>query len=221
MGDETTGNAHNVSHITTGVGGPKLFKALAAFQATRPTAVMDGVNPHFKSKYAGLASVTEAARGACEFGLAVPQLVHGDVVITVLGHESGEWLRTETRIIATKNNVHGYGSGITYARRYALSAILGIVADEDDDGNAAVETSRKAKHSKDFKDGGLKWIFPKLKELGLEYEVVSRYTEAYRKGRLSAMDKAEVERLLVGLSDGRSVTRKHFNAWIANNPEGS
>jgi len=84
-----------------------------------------------------------------------------------------------------------------------------------------VETSRKAKHSKDFKDGGLKWVFPKLKELGLEYEVVSRYTEAYRKGRLSAMDRAEVERLLVGLSDGRSVTRKHFNEWIANNPEGS
>lgn len=199
-----------------GRGGPDLFKALAAFQGARPTAKMDGVNPHFKSKYATLASVTDAARGAAEHGLSVVQLVCADVVTTMLCHSSGQFVSTETRIVAGKDSAHGYGSGITYARRYALSAILGIVADEDDDGNAAVEAQRKAKHSKDFKEDKTKFMWPRLKELGLDSELVNDYAVTFKKKRLSALSKEEVERLLTGLSDGRSVISKHFKQWRAD-----
>jgi len=196
-----------------GRGGPALFKALAAFQATKPMAKMDGVNPHFKSKYATLASVTDAARGAAVFGLSVPQLVDGGVLITMLCHSSGEYLESASRIIASKDNVHGYGSGITYARRYALSAVLGIVADEDDDGNAAVEAQRKAKHSPDFKEDKTKFMWPRLKEIGLDPALVNDYVVAVKNKRLSALSREEVDRLISGLSDGRSVTSKHFNEW--------
>lgn len=194
-------------------GGAHLFKALCQFQASKPSAKMDGVNPHFKSKYATLKSVMDVAREATQFGLSVTQLVGADSVTTVLAHSSGQSISTETRIVASRDNVHGYGSGITYAKRYALSAILGIAADEDDDGNAAMEARRKAKHSEDFKNGDTKFMFARLKQLKLEYEEVSAYTEKCRKGKLSSMDRQEVTRLLDGLSDGRSAIRKHFNEW--------
>ena len=137
--------------------GPELFKAIAAFQATKPKAAMDGTNPHFRSRYATLESVTDTARQATKHGLSVIQLVNGDKVVTMLCHESGEYVQSSTRVMASKQNAHGYGSGITYARRYALAAILGIVADPDDDGNAAVSSPPEKKEAFDDVpfDGGV------------------------------------------------------------------
>ena len=137
--------------------GPELFKAIAAFQATKPKAAMDGKNPHFRSRYATLESVTDTARQATKHGLSVIQLVNGDEVITMLCHESGEYVQSCTRVMASKQNAHGYGSGITYARRYALASILGIVADPDDDGNAAVNSPPPKKEAFDDVpfDGGV------------------------------------------------------------------
>ena len=59
------------------------------------------------------------------------------MVETVLAHESGEWISGELLLPLTKADAQGVGSAITYGRRYGLAAIVGIVADEDDDGNAA------------------------------------------------------------------------------------
>jgi len=199
-----------------GRGGPRLFKALAEFQATGPKAKMDAVNPHFKSKYATLASVLDAARPMTGFGLSVPQLVNNDVVITMLCHNSGEYIETVTRIVITKDNAHGYGAGVTYARRYALSAILGICNEEDDDGNGAIERRRKAKHSQDFKEDKTKFMWPRLKELGFDQREVNDYVVTFKKKRLSALNKEEVDRLIDGLSDGRSVVSKHFKEWKFN-----
>ena len=199
-----------------GRGGPELFKALAAFQKTKPVAKMDAVNPHFKSKYATLASVTDAAQGAAAHGLSVVQLVGVDTITTMLCHVSGQYVSTETPILATKDNAHGFGAGCTYSRRFSLSAILGIAADEDDDGNAAVESQRKAKHSPDFKEDKTKFMWPRLKELGLDQKEVNDYVVTFKKKRLSALSKEEVERLITGLSDGRSVTSKHFKDWKFN-----
>jgi len=208
MTDQTT--------TPNGRGGPELFKALAEFQATGPKAKMDAVNPHFKSKYATLASVLDAARPMTEFGLSVPQLVDGDVVITMLCHNSGEYISTVTRIVITKDNAHGYGAGVTYARRYALSAILGICNEEDDDGNGAIERRRKAKHSQDFKEDKTKFMWPRLKELGLDPEEVNNYVVAFKKKRLSALSKKDVDNLLDGLALAGSDIRNHFDAWRAN-----
>lgn len=121
-----------------------LAAALVTAQATLRPALKDSTNPHFRSKYADLQSVWEAARPALQGSdLAVAQTfapnATGDVVtvVTTLTHKSGEWLSSELTLKPTKADPQGIGSAITYGRRYGLSAILGIVADEDDDGNGA------------------------------------------------------------------------------------
>lgn len=123
----------------------KLALALSKAQAEMRPAIKDAVNPHFKSKYADLASVWEAARAPlAKQELTVVQLPteseEGRVALTtVLMHSSGEYIGSTYSTRLVKNDAQGVGSALTYLRRYALAAILGIVADEDDDGNAASE----------------------------------------------------------------------------------
>lgn len=118
-----------------------LSAALSKAQGEFSHAKKDAENPFFKSKYADLACVIDAARAALsKNGLAVIQttrLTAGQLsLITTLSHSSGEWIKGEYPINPTKNDPQGMGSAMTYARRYAFSAITGI-ASEDDDGNAA------------------------------------------------------------------------------------
>lgn len=119
-----------------------LAKALAKAQGSMRSASKDAVNPHFKSKYADLASVWEACRDALAANnLAVVQRVQSDprgvTVSTMLLHESGAQLSDSCWVPVSKPDAQGYGSAITYARRYSLAAMVGV-APEDDDGNAAV-----------------------------------------------------------------------------------
>ena len=200
----------------TAVGGPELFKAMADFQATKPTAKMDGTNPHFRSRYATLASILEAVRPATEFGLSVVQLVDGDVVVTMLCHSSGQRVKASTRIIASKDSAHGYGSGITYAKRYALSAIFGIAADEDDDGNAAVESTRKAGHSQDFKDKKMNDMWPRLAAMGIQYEDLKAWRLFRGMPKPSEMSKPETNALLNALATPNHEIRKAFDTWRSN-----
>lgn len=122
-----------------------IFAALAAAQAAMGTAKKDNNNPAFKSKYADLASHVEAIRPAfAAQKLAVLQELtseeSGVKVKTRIAHASGEWVEFGAFFVPVdKHNAHGYGSACSYARRYALSAAVGTIAD-DDDGNAAVES---------------------------------------------------------------------------------
>jgi hypothetical protein len=114
-----------------------LAAALAKSQGAMKAAHKDASNPFFKSKYADLASVWEACRAALAAnGLAVCQIIDGEALTTILLHSSGEWLAGTYPIKPVKNDPQGVGSAITYARRYALAAMAGVVAD-DDDGEAA------------------------------------------------------------------------------------
>jgi hypothetical protein len=120
----------------------ELATALAKAQGKIEAAPKDSANPFFKSHYADLASVWGACRiPLSENGLAIVQSAdsqEGFVDITTrLIHSSGQWIEGTLRLIPTKSDPQGFGSAITYGRRYGLSAIVGIVADEDDDGNAA------------------------------------------------------------------------------------
>jgi hypothetical protein len=120
----------------------KLAAALAKAQGNISAASKDKTNPHFKSRYADLASVWEACRGPLsDNGLAIVQLVasRGSVVTvtTILTHDSGEWIRGALTLTARGSGPQDVGSAITYGRRYGLAAMVGVVADEDDDGNAA------------------------------------------------------------------------------------
>ena len=124
----------------------ELAKALAAAQGEMTAASKDATNPHFKSRYATLASVWDAIRGPLSRnGLSVSQVLEtpdaspGLVAMrTILLHTSGQWIASRYVMpIADKLTPQAVGSAITYARRYALSAIVGIAPDDDDDGNAA------------------------------------------------------------------------------------
>jgi len=123
-----------------------LAKALSAAQGSIKAALKDSSNPFFGSKYADLTAVWESCRHALSAnGLAVTQstafIGESLVLETTLMHLSGEWVASVYPIKPVKNDPQGVGSAITYARRYSLSALVGVVADEDDDGNAASKPS--------------------------------------------------------------------------------
>ena len=120
-----------------------LAAALAKAQGEISPAPMDRDNPFFKSKYATLTSLWESARAAlAKNGLSVVQSTdladNGDVVlITTLLHSSGEWIGGVYPVRAKDNAPQTLGSALTYARRYAFGALVGLTSDDDDDGNTA------------------------------------------------------------------------------------
>jgi hypothetical protein len=120
----------------------KVAAALVKAQREFGPALKSSSNPHFKSRYADLAACVEAViEGLNNNGIALMQRVSsydsGVVVETVFVHESGEVINCgQLQVPATKQDAQGYGSALTYARRYSLMAACGI-APEDDDGNAA------------------------------------------------------------------------------------
>lgn len=125
-----------------------IAKALATAQMNMGKALKQSNNPHFRSKYADLGNVMDACLPALnEAGIAVIQPTgeddKGRYVETILIHgESGEQLSCRTPLIVQKNDMQGFGSAQTYARRYGLMAMAGI-APEDDDGNAASKAAPK------------------------------------------------------------------------------
>lgn len=126
-----------------------IAKALAAFQADVKNPANTETNPFFKSKYAPLNDILNLVRPLLsKHGLSVLQSPSGDgqnvTVTTLITHESGEWIESDPLTLkADKATAQGAGSAITYARRYALSAMLGISSEDDDDGNIASQTEEK------------------------------------------------------------------------------
>ena len=112
-------------------------------------ALKTNTNPHFKSKYADLSACVEAVIDALnDNGIALIQQCHesanGVIVETMFIHESGETLSCGSlHVPAAKQDPQGYGSALTYARRYSLMAACGI-APEDDDGNAGSKAKQDA-----------------------------------------------------------------------------
>lgn len=120
--------------------------ALLAAQKSMGNAKKGSANPFFKSSYADLNSVREATLPALnENGITVLQVPVGHTIETTLLHESGEYIASSIEIVCSKSNdPQAYGSAITYARRYALQALLCIGA-EDDDAEGAMDRSSDAK----------------------------------------------------------------------------
>ena len=131
-----------------------LAVALGKFQGEVKNAVNSADNPFFKSKYAPLNEILNDVRPLlAKNGLSVIQMPGGDgsvvTMTTTLLHESGEWIESpELTLKADKATAQGAGSAITYARRYSLSAVLGITSEDDDDGNIASGNQNQPKQSK-------------------------------------------------------------------------
>jgi hypothetical protein len=143
-----------------------LVSALVKASAEIKTAKKDAENPFFKSKYSDLPSIVDACKSALlKNNLVVTQsttLVNGvTALVTTLHHTSGQWIRGYYPVTAVKADPQAMGSAITYARRYALSAIVGVVSEDDDDGESAMGRS----------------VYSAPKRNGIEYiEPVSRVT---------------------------------------------
>lgn len=128
----------------------EISKAFAAMQSELKPASKDAVNPAFKSKYADLAAIWDACRDPLSRnGLFVGQDVTSEPkrvsVTTRVMHVSGQWFEFGPfSVPVEKETAHGLGSATSYAKRYALSAALGVVAENDDDGNEASSRSSQS-----------------------------------------------------------------------------
>lgn len=123
----------------------ELATALAKAQGQMKPASFDKVNPHFKSKFASLASCWESVReplrgNGLSLTQAPVQRLSEMVLVSTLMHSSGQWVSCEMPL--TGATPQQLGSALSYARRYSMSALLGIVSDDDDDGEATADRNK-------------------------------------------------------------------------------
>jgi len=188
----------------------ELAKALNKVQSELQSAKNDAVNPFFKSKYATFGSVWDVVRdpmvknGLCltQNALSCPE---GVSVVSRLIHESGQYIEYGPLIVPmAKKDAHATGSGISYAKRYALVAIFGVVTDDDDDGNAAVKpTNKSIPHVKkeDF-----------LAKYGKDdADFLMQYVAEYSK-----FHKIDEQRSINTLCSDEKKFLKNFDTWMKN-----
>lgn len=115
-----------------------IAKALILFHTKVDKIKKNAENPFFKKKYADLSNILDVIQiPMAESGLSFTQLPVGICsLVTILMHDSGEYIMAEYEMRPVKDDPQGRGSTITYQRRYALQAMLGLNIEEDDDGNA-------------------------------------------------------------------------------------
>lgn len=199
----------------------ELSKALARFQGEVGNPKNTATNPFFKSKYAPLEEVLNTVRPIlAKNGLSIIQAPSSEgeyiSITTTLIHESGEWIEFAPLNLKTdKNTAQGAGSAITYARRYAISAILGIASEEDDDGNIAEPkvapktkpaTPSKANNSKPISnlasEKQLGFIYKLVKDKEYGAESISKYIKTmYEKDNSKELTKQEASELIEMLNN--------------------
>jgi hypothetical protein len=189
----------------------ELALALSKVQGELTPAIKDSKNPFFKSTYADLSSVWNSCKDSLsKNGLAIIQTMDfkegQNVLVTTLAHASGQWMRSCLPILNEKNNAQGFGSAITYMRRYALSAIVGVTCDEDDDGNEASKPG-----SKGSKEGAVQCISPtevkEIEDLLAQCDdvyvsnVESYYEKQFGISKWSYLPKGEFKKLYNNISN--------------------
>lgn len=193
-----------------------IAKALAAFQADVKNPANTETNPFFKSKYAPLSDILNLARPLLsKHGLSVLQSPSGDgqnvTVTTLITHESGEWIESEPLTLkADKATAQGAGSAITYARRYALSAMLGISSEDDDDGNFAsgsnnvtpIPEKKAAPRSDKATSKQLTKLYAMANNLKIPAEEMKELISIrYKKDSSKDLTKAEISELIDELTE--------------------
>ena len=150
----------------------ELSAAMALAFAKIEGAVKGKTNPAFRSKYADLSSVVDAIKPALsEHSLWFRQITHpadgGVCVETVIHHSSGEFLACGPLFVpASKQDAQGFGSALTYCRRYSLMAAFGVPA-EDDDGNAAVQSKPAQKPAERIDSAEATMVLDSLREAAM------------------------------------------------------
>ena len=129
-----------------------IAKALSQFQTKMGKVNKDATNPFFNSKYATLSNILETIKHPLlDSGLSFTQFPTGqNGLTTVLMHsESGEYMQTDYFMNPLKSDPQAQGSAISYMRRYALAAVLGLNIDDDDDANTATHGAASPKELKE------------------------------------------------------------------------
>ena len=179
----------------------EIAKALSKFQAEVTNVKKDGINPFFRSKYATLENVLDTIRNPLtKNGLSFSQFPTGEnELTTILLHTSGEWLKSTTKMTPKDATPQGQGSAITYMRRYAISAVLGVASEEDDDGAAASGTVKKTPVTGAYDKGISVTKPPKKTEEQLKKEIY----QLLLKGKFvsSESDAEEVKAAIKGATD--------------------
>lgn len=198
----------------------ELSKALSKFQGEVKNPKNTATNPFFKSKYAPLEEVLNTTRPILsKYGLSVIQSPSSEgeyvSITTILMHESGEWMEFQPLKLKTdKNTAQGAGSAISYGRRYALSAILGISSEDDDDGNIAepkkeykpnVPTTKKPNNVKESNlasEKQLNFVYKLVKDKEYGADNISKYIkDNYKKASSKELTKQEASELIEMLNN--------------------
>jgi hypothetical protein len=162
--------------------GNKIAAAFVKAQKAFGPALKTSTNPHFRSKYADLSNCIEAVIGALnDNGIGLMQRTYeskdGVMVETIFVHESGEVMECGLlHVPASKQDPQGYGSALTYARRYSLLAATGL-APEDDDGNSA---SRKTEIKSTVNENQIADLLAAMDEVTTIKELQEAYKAAYK-----------------------------------------
>ncbi len=183
----------------------KIAPALLAAQKAMSHAAKSATNPHFKSKYADLATVIDAVKGPLnDAGIVFMQTIgnttEGVQVTTTLLHESGQSLESTIYLPVPQQTPQAYGSGITYAKRYALQSMCGLPS-EDDDGERASEPEKEDAHRVEPGPGKMK---PK--------EFIAHCTAMANCTKMESLQKAFTAAVLAARAIGDEGAVKSFSA---------
>ena len=179
-----------------------LAVALLKFQSEVENPKNTADNPFYHSKYAPLQDVLNTVRPLLsKHGLSVIQSPAGDgqsvSITTMLLHESGEWIEFEPLVLkAEKITPQGAGSAITYGRRYALSAVLGISSEDDDDGNSLEKTQQNSGQKKQLTEKQVKRLYAIANSAGFSTADVKKVLmKDYNKTQAADLTKQEYDEI--------------------------
>jgi hypothetical protein len=183
----------------------KLAEALAKAQRTMEHAKKDSLNPHFKNKYADIASVIEAVREPLAAnGLSYVQYEESRdnerYLVTELMHISGEWVRGEMKLLFAKNDMQGLGSALTYARRYSLSAMVGIAQDDDDANTATNKPKPQAKPEWKFGPEQVSELENVMKSVGCNKDFIKTFCIQSFKKEVHQLNESEYKNFIIRLN---------------------
>ena len=217
---------------------PNLFKAMAGAFKEIGGALKNGENPHYKSRYADFSSVLAAVQPALanhDLFLTQPTIEREGyaAVETIIGHVSGEKMSCGiTAVPMSKHDGHGYGSSLTYARRYGLASALGVApedvgGDKDDDCNAGCGKGEKKEKApakamapdeiKSFAARVVTSLEPLLEKTPESYATVERYLSYCQASRPGENVRERIEKAVV---QNPSEFLGSMTSWYRKQPAG-
>lgn len=201
----------NCNNVWTSQETNEIYQALHNFHSNPPKIVKEGViSMHGKDrKYITLDTIMSAVRPElASHGVFIMQHLAGDSLVTFLQHKSGQYVASaltfQTMNGSGTNNLQNLGGGLTYLRRYALTAILGIAADEDDDGNTGGLEKKPSQPqepkpekwlNKTNKDGSLTSQWQGMLD-AIELGTLTSIEQITKHYKVSKENKVEIEELL-------------------------